>query len=75
MFPVSTGGEATVPWSFLQEATLQKDYPEYVCPAAIVHGLNDDVVPVASTRSLVEKRWGCRSDAVYDLPADWPLAG
>eukprot|EP00904_Undaria_pinnatifida_P010181 jgi/Undpi1/6293/HiC_scaffold_20.g08777.m2 len=56
VFPVSTGGEATVPWSFLQEATLQKDYPEYVCPAAIVHGLNDDVVPVASTRSLVEKR-------------------
>lgn len=58
VFPVSTGGEASVPWSFIQEAKLQTDYPEYVCPAAIVHGLNDDVVPAASTRSLVEKRWG-----------------
>ncbi|CAM9525562.1 unnamed protein product, partial [Laminaria digitata] len=53
-FPVSTGGEASVPWSFIQEAKLQADYPEYACPAAIVHGLNDDVVPVASSRSLVE---------------------
>ena len=56
VFPVSTGGEASVPWSFVQEAKLQTDYPEYLCPAAIVHGLVDPVVPAESIRSLVEKR-------------------
>lgn len=56
VFPVSTGGEATVPWAFIQDAVLQPDYPGYICPAAIVHGVNDEVVPVESTRALVEGR-------------------
>ncbi|CAM9546912.1 unnamed protein product, partial [Hapterophycus canaliculatus] len=53
-FPLSTGGEANVPWAFVREARRQPDYPAYACPAVIVHGLLDDVVPVAATRSLVE---------------------
>ncbi|CAM9218050.1 unnamed protein product [Scytosiphon promiscuus] len=54
VFPLSTGGEASVPWEFVREAKLQPDYPAYLCPAEIVHGLHDDVVPVTVTRSLVE---------------------
>lgn len=57
VFPLSTGGEASVPWSFVKDAGQQPDYPEYVCPASIVHGVNDEVVPVTVTRSLVEGRW------------------
>lgn len=60
VFPLSTGGEASVPWNFVGEAKLQPDYPAYVCPAAIVHGLVDEVVPVAVTRSLVEGRCALR---------------
>ncbi|CAM9362077.1 unnamed protein product [Ectocarpus fasciculatus] len=56
VFSLSTGGEASVPWTFVQEARLQPDYPAYACPAAIVHGLQDEVVPVAVTKSLVEER-------------------
>ncbi len=55
-FPLSTGGEASVPWAFAQEAMLQENYPDYRCSAAIVHGLRDEVVPAAATRSLVEGR-------------------
>eukprot|EP00903_Cladosiphon_okamuranus_P011593 g10903.t1 len=54
VFPLSTGGEARVPWAFVEEARLQTDYPAYRCPAVIVHGLYDEVVPAAVTRSLVE---------------------
>lgn len=53
-FPLSTGGVANVPWTFVQDALLQPDYPGYVCPATIVHGLHDEVVPVQSTRAVVE---------------------
>lgn len=61
VFPLSTGGEASVSWAFIQDAKLQENYPEYLCPAMIVHGLNDTVVPAALTRSLVEGRWvACR---------------
>lgn len=56
VFPLSTGGEASVPWAFVREAMMQKNYPEYRCAAAIVHGLRDEVVPAAATRSLVEGR-------------------
>ena len=45
-----------MPWTFVQEAMLQTNYPEYRCAAAIVHGLRDEVVPAAVTRSLVEGR-------------------
>lgn len=55
-FPLSTGGTASVPWTFVQDSSIQPDYPEYVCPAAIVHGLQDEIVPVQSTRALVEGR-------------------
>lgn len=56
VFPLSTGGEASVSWAFVEEAKLQTDYPAYCCPAEIVHGVNDDVVPAESTRTLVEGR-------------------
>lgn len=55
-FPLSTGGEAEVPWSFIEDAVAQPDYPEYKCPAVIVHGLDDHVVPAKSTRDIVEGR-------------------
>lgn len=58
VFPLSTGGHASVPWTFVQEARLQADYPAYCCPAVVVHGLCDDVVPADVTRSLVEGRIG-----------------
>lgn len=65
VFSLSTGGEASVPWTFVQEARLQPDYPAYACPAAIVHGLQDEVVPVAVTKSLVEGRCAIEQWAVF----------
>lgn len=75
VFPLSTGGEASVPWAFVEEAKLQSDYPEYTCPAAILHGLNDEIVPVASTRTLVEERWVCawQEKVGPSLPDDNPV--
>eukprot|EP00752_Nemacystus_decipiens_P010512 g9362.t1 len=67
VFPLSTGGGASVPWAFVEEARLQTDFPTYRCPAAIVHGLRDEVVPAAVTRSLVEGRSGLalRTSAMF----------
>lgn len=56
-FPLSTGGEASVRWAFVEEAKVQPDYPRYMCPSTIVHGVNDAVVPPVASRSLVEGRW------------------
>lgn len=64
VFSLSTGGEASVPWTFVEEARLQPDYPAYDCPAAIVHGLQDEVVPVAVTKSLVDGRCAIKQGAV-----------
>ena len=57
VFPLSTGGEASVRWAFIEEAKVQPDYPQYECPAIILHGVNDEVVPPMSSKFLMEGRW------------------
>lgn len=38
-----------IPYSFIEDGQTHPPYPIYQCPTLILHGLNDDVVPVETT--------------------------
>ena len=57
------GKNVDIPYSFLADAQSYPPYPQYGCPTLVVHGLQDDVVPVATTlRAALEK-----SEEVKDI--------
>ncbi|GAB5035276.1 cyth domain-containing protein [Nannochloropsis oceanica] len=42
-------GSVRVPWSFIEDGRRHPAFPAYGVPTLIIHGLNDDVVPVETT--------------------------
>ncbi|KAG5180052.1 CYTH-like domain-containing protein [Tribonema minus] len=42
-----------MPYAFVAESALLPPYPAYQCPAVILHGLEDEVVPVQTTQGLM----------------------
>lgn len=42
-------GSVRVPWSFIEDGRRHPAFPKYKVPTLIIHGLNDEVVPVETT--------------------------
>ncbi len=70
------GQPIRVPYAFVTEASEHPPFPRYRCPALVVHGLRDDVVPVeTSTRALLAAWPGVREHtAVLVVDDDHGLA-
>ncbi|CAM9451133.1 unnamed protein product [Chrysoparadoxa australica] len=52
-FTASSGEEVSIPWTFVEDGMKQPAFPAYTCPAVIIHGINDEVVPCDTTKELL----------------------
>jgi pimeloyl-ACP methyl ester carboxylesterase len=43
-------------WRFVEDARTHPTHPEAPCPTRILHGIRDEIVPVASSRAYVRAR-------------------
>lgn len=52
----ATGGPASLGWQFMEDARRYEEEPAILQPCLIYHGVHDDVVPVAASRSFARTR-------------------
>lgn len=52
----ATGGPASLGWQFMEDARRYEEEPAILQPCLIYHGVQDDVVPVAASRSFARTR-------------------
>ena len=58
-------------WKFMQDMQEHPSRPAFSCPAQIIHGIQDTVVPIESSRSYVQEHPHIRLHEVQD---EHPLA-
>eukprot|EP00639_Heterosigma_akashiwo_P018490 CAMPEP_0206401390 /NCGR_PEP_ID=MMETSP0294-20121207/26235_1 /ASSEMBLY_ACC=CAM_ASM_000327 /TAXON_ID=39354 /ORGANISM="Heterosigma akashiwo, Strain CCMP2393" /LENGTH=228 /DNA_ID=CAMNT_0053858069 /DNA_START=115 /DNA_END=798 /DNA_ORIENTATION=- len=68
------GRRVRVPFGFVADGRAQPAYPAYGCPAAIVHGLRDEVVPPEVSMEMFRRRGNLTSvylvDDIHDLTSE-----
>lgn len=52
VFHYSEGAERDLAYSFIEDARRYEPYPEFQQPALILHGVADDVVPIAASEQV-----------------------
>jgi uncharacterized protein len=50
------GGESEIGWRLMEDAALYEEQPAIAQPALILHGIQDDVVPVEASRAFASGR-------------------
>ncbi|CEL98256.1 unnamed protein product [Vitrella brassicaformis CCMP3155] len=53
-FPMPDGSLVDVPFSFVDGARGHHAFPLYLCPTTIIHGLDDEIIPVDTTKQFWE---------------------
>ncbi|CAM9786153.1 unnamed protein product, partial [Phaeothamnion confervicola] len=49
------GNTVRVPWSSAEDLMAYSSWPQYRCPAVLLHGLQDTTVPVTTTRTFLRR--------------------
>jgi len=54
MLPDGAGMPTPVHWGFIEDGRSQPPVPEVPCPTLVIHGLQDEVVPIESSRRYAD---------------------
>lgn len=71
-FPGPQGAPVAVSWRFIADAREHPAHPRFTCPARIVHGRRDIVVPIESSRGYVRDH---PEIELLEVDDDHPLEG
>ncbi len=55
IFHYGEGRERSIGYGLIEDGLRYEDYPPLQCPALVMHGINDDVVPVAFSREYLRR--------------------
>ena len=70
--PNAKGIPTPVHWGFIEDALTHPAYPETPCPTLILHGRNDETVPIDSSRTYAASR---PNVTLVELDDDHAMAG
>lgn len=70
VFNYAAGREEPIGWSLIEDALGYEDEPAVLQPTLIVHGVNDDVVPVEVSRAYTRTR---TSSTLIEVESDHEL--
>ncbi len=73
VFHYGEGRERSIGFGLIEDGLRYEDYPEPKCPALLLHGINDTVVPVSYSREFQRRQGGLARLVEYD--SDHALAG
>lgn len=67
VFPDRDGKPTPVHWGLVEDARRHPTHPEVPCPTVIIHGTQDEIVPIASSRDYAAARDHVRLVEVDDV--------